>query len=200
MTYYVGEWNGHKLVLENRLTCERLTVDGAVLAEGKQKGLSGSTVICVNVPDTEGYFYNLYMNGTGMAVCSCIIGKPAEAVADGDAKTFTASFDGHTVTAVCDQTMTLTVDGEQIAENAAECEKFTVKSGKKDVNGKAVIAVFEKISGKGMHCAVFADAELVDMVYSSKNGDEYVPITEEDQDDAAAGMIATLAANNFLAN
>lgn len=71
--------------------------------------------------------------------------------------------------------------------------------GEPDENGKSLVVVFERTTGLRRRCAMFADAEVVKMTVCRKEGEEFVPVPESDDDDtfnAAAWLLLFNMFNN----
>ena len=192
MEYRVGKWNDHKIIIEERATRDILFIDGKQIEEANTFNLSGSTAFFTEVPFYEELSYNIFKNGSGHAVCSCIVGKPLEVQFVEEKKLYIAQYNGLVIETEFDSNAPLYVNGKELPFSKTKCEKFAVKCGEKDENGKSIIVVCEKITDHKPVCRIYAEAEHIEMIYCSKNGEEFVPIHEDDDDAAAAAMLATI--------
>ena len=190
MNYRVGEWDGHKIIIEEKAIRDALFIDGKPIDEANTFNLSGSTAFFTEVPFYEGLSYNIFKNGTGQAVCSCIVGKALEVQFIKEKNLYIAQHNGLVIETEFDKNAPIYVNGKNLPFTVTKCEKFAVKCGEKDENGKSVIAVCEKITNHKPVCRIYAEAEHINMVYCQKDGDKFVPISSDDDDEAA--LMATM--------
>ena len=113
--YFIGEWNGHKIELENALK-ETLKIDGKVVAETKT-GIRFGVVLQAEVPGEDGLTCYVLLDGGFSLKCYCIIGKKLDATYDKELKTFNTEYNGKTITAINNRKGILRIDGEEVARD-----------------------------------------------------------------------------------
>lgn len=177
--YFIGEWNGHKIEVENALK-ETLTIDGKVMDETKL-GIRFGVLLKSEMPGTDGLVCYVLIDGAFMLKNYCIIGKKLETTYDKELKTFNAKYNGKTITAINNRKGILRIDGEEVDRDKDGLHFSCLSEGPVDENGKRIIALFDGISKFRLEadCTIFADAEvLVLKQYEKKKDGTLIPVDE----------------------
>ncbi|HAG12939.1 MAG TPA: hypothetical protein DCG49_03645 [Ruminococcus sp.] len=177
--YFIGEWNGHKIEVENTLK-ETLKIDGKVVDETKV-GIRFGVLLKAEMPDTDGLMCYVLLDGGFSMKVYCIIGKKLDATYDKELKTFNAEYEGKTITAINNGNGVLRINGEEVARDKDGLHFSCLSVAPADENGKHIIAMFDGISKFRLNVEVtlFADAETPKMVQYIKDKEgKLVPITE----------------------
>lgn len=177
--YFIGEWNGHKIEVENGLK-ETLKIDGKVVDETKI-GIRFGMLLKAEMPGTDGLMCYVLLDGGFTLKIYCIIGKILETTYDKELKTFNTEYNGDTITAINNRNSVLRINGEEVDRDKGGLHFSCLSEGPADAEGKRVIALFDGISKFKLNAevTVFADAvtpELKQYVKDKKG--KLVPITE----------------------
>ena len=172
MEYFSAEWNGHKIVVENKMK-ETLFIDGKPVAASKP-GVRMGIALDAEIEGENGLHCFVLLDMTAdllHASGSCIIGKLAETEYNKETKAHTAVVDGKKIEVINKSQSVLLVDGEEVDREPNGLHFSNIHSTKPDADGKRLFAILDGVSEFRLKpkCSVYSDAVAVEMYKAQKD-------------------------------